>query len=59
MALKLLYDEFYATMTMVGVNHVKDIGRHHLAWVNADGSLRRLESEPKSTFERVRGLAKL
>ncbi|WWD07012.1 hypothetical protein V865_005109 [Kwoniella europaea PYCC6329] len=45
LALKLLYDEFYATMTMVGVNSVKDIGRHHLAWVAADGSLVRLPDQ--------------
>ncbi|WVW79625.1 hypothetical protein I302_101594 [Kwoniella bestiolae CBS 10118] len=42
LALKLLYDEFYATMTMIGVQKVKDIGRKHLAWVAADGSLVRL-----------------
>jgi hypothetical protein len=41
--LGLLYDEFFATMTMVGVTSVKDIGRHHLARIAADGSLVRLK----------------
>ncbi|GFZ51275.1 hypothetical protein JCM24511_09033 [Saitozyma sp. JCM 24511] len=43
LALGLLYDEFFATMTMVGVTSVKEIGRHHLARIAADGSLVRLK----------------
>ncbi|WVQ72874.1 hypothetical protein IAR50_002435 [Cryptococcus sp. DSM 104548] len=42
-AIKLLQREFLDTMIMVGVNKVKDIGRHHLAIVNHDGSLSRLK----------------
>ncbi|WVW79164.1 hypothetical protein I302_101130 [Kwoniella bestiolae CBS 10118] len=45
LALDLLYDEFLSTMILVGVNCIKDIGRQHLAWVNADGSLRYLDEE--------------
>lgn len=45
LALKLLYDEFFATMTMVGVNSVTEIGSHHLARVAADGSLVRLDDQ--------------
>lgn len=42
LALKLLYDEFLATMVMVGVTSVSEIGPQHLARVGADGSLIRL-----------------
>ncbi|WWC63762.1 uncharacterized protein I303_106367 [Kwoniella dejecticola CBS 10117] len=63
LALKLLYDEFYATMTMVGVNKVKDIGPQHLAWVAADGSLVRLADKKGHHGQRdgqlSRALAKL
>ncbi|ODO01523.1 hypothetical protein I350_06343 [Cryptococcus amylolentus CBS 6273] len=43
LAIRMLQREFLETMIMVGVNKVKDIGRHHLAIVNADGSLSRLK----------------
>ncbi|EXJ86915.1 glycolate oxidase [Capronia epimyces CBS 606.96] len=39
LALQLLYDEFLATMTMVGVNSVEEIGPQHVARVLSDGSL--------------------
>nr|XP_018258945.1 uncharacterized protein I303_08485 [Kwoniella dejecticola CBS 10117]OBR81103.1 hypothetical protein I303_08485 [Kwoniella dejecticola CBS 10117] len=45
LALDLLYEEFLSTMILVGVTRVADISRRHLAWVNADGSLRYLEDE--------------
>jgi isopentenyl diphosphate isomerase/L-lactate dehydrogenase-like FMN-dependent dehydrogenase len=39
LALRLLYDEFFATMTMVGVISVAEIGPQHLARISADGFL--------------------
>jgi len=49
-------------MTMVGVTSVKEIGRHHLAWVAADGLLVRLDEEFKGKRQphsNGRALAKL
>ncbi|KAJ4550760.1 hypothetical protein HRR78_004529 [Exophiala dermatitidis] len=47
LALKLLYDEFFDTMTMVGVNSVKEIGLQHVARLTADGSLARFNTGKK------------
>ncbi|WVQ80904.1 hypothetical protein IAT38_003011 [Cryptococcus sp. DSM 104549] len=43
LALNLLKNEFEDTMILMGCKNVGEIGRHHLATVNADGSLTRMK----------------